>query len=314
MLSKFSQLTLLLAALSITPLFAQGVVDGFFHPEGQLSLTAGATRGTFDDFYVGETLSKRVPIHGKITQIIYNVYGKYGLTDNLNLIVNAPFISAEGEGPGDPINGEQKVSGLQDVTIMAHYRPFSATFGGGQFDGLASAGVSLPGGYEPNGILSIGSGAFAADLKIGGHLQLTSGVFATAVGGYSFRGSADDTFGVIEGESFDVPNAINLMAKLGYAGGFFYIDGWIDYQSSSDGVDIMGPGFTGNFPETKVDYTRLGLTGYMPINHYSGISVSYGSVVGGRNLGKTSYLSASLTVVFGQKKIRVALPEATGSR
>ncbi|WP_026232022.1 transporter [Neolewinella persica] len=302
MLSRFSQLTLLLAALCSMPLCAQGVVDGFFHTEGRLSLTAGATRGTFDDFYVGEELSNPVPVHGKITQIIYNVYGKYGITDNLNLIVNVPFIDAEGAGPGDPINGEQQVSGLQDVTIMAHYRPFSTSFSGGQFDGLASAGVSLPGGYEPNGILSIGSGAFAADLKIGGHLQLTSGVFATAIAGYSLRGSADDTFGVIEGESFDVPNAINLMAKLGYAGGFFYVDGWIDYQSSSDGVDIMGPGFTGNFPETKVDYTRVGLTGYMPINHYSGISVSYGSVISGRNLGKTTYLNAGLTIVFNEKK------------
>lgn len=302
MLSRISQLTLLLAALTVMPLCAQGVVDGFFHPQGRLSLTAGATRGTFDDFYVGQDLSKRVPIHGKITQIIYNVYGKYGITDNLNLIVNVPYIDAEGAGPGDPVNGEQQVSGVQDITAMAHYRPFSATFTGGQFDGLASAGVSLPGGYEPNGILSIGSGAFAADLKIGGHLQLKSGLFATAIAGYSLRGSADDTFGVIEGESFDVPNAVNLTAKLGYAGGFFYVDGWIDYQSSTDGVDIMGPGFTGNFPETEVDYTRLGVTGYMPINHFSGISVGYGSVVNGRNIGKTSYLTTSLTVVFGATK------------
>ncbi|MFT5999888.1 MAG: hypothetical protein ACI81P_002347 [Neolewinella sp.] len=231
MFSRFSQLTLLLAALFVVPLSAQGVVDGFFNPEGRLSLTAGVTRGTFDDFYLGESLSDQVPVHGKITQTIYNIYGKYGLTDNLNLIVNVPFINAKGAGDPDPINGEQQVSGFQDVTVMAHYRPFSTTFSGGQFDGLASARISLPGGYEPNGILSIGSGTFAAGLKIGGHLNLTSGVFATAIAGYSFRGSADDTFGVIEEESFDIPDAVNLTAKLGYAGSSFYVDGWIDYQA-----------------------------------------------------------------------------------
>lgn len=302
MLTKITGLVLLLAILPFTAFHAQGVVDGFFHPKGKLTLTGGITNGTFKDFYVGETKVDKVPVHGKITQRIYNVYGKYGITDNLNLIVNAPYIVANGAGGPDPINGELKVSGLQDINIFAHYRPFSMAVGTAQFDGLASVGVSVPGSYEPNGILSLGSGAFATDAKIGGHFQLKSGFFATAIAGYSLRGKADDTFGTSENGEFDVPNAVNAMAKLGYAGGFFYLDAWVDYQSSTDGVDIMGPGFTGNFPETKVDYTRFGLTAYMPLNAWSGVSFGYGTVLSGRNIGDTDYITGGLTVAFGGSK------------
>ncbi len=300
--NKFTLLCFLLACCCVSTLTGQGIVDGFFHPQGRLTLTGGATVGTFDDFYVGENLSERVPVHGKITQRIYNLYGKYGVTDNLNLIVNVPYIDTNGEGGPDPVNGALQQSGLQDVSVMAHYRPFSVSVAGGQLDGLASAGFSLPGNYEPNGILSIGSGATTAEVKLGGHYQLKSGFFATAIAGYSLRGKADDNLGISEDGSFDVPNAVTAMAKLGYAGGFFYVDGWVDYQSSSAGVDIMGPGFTGNFPETKVDYTRIGFTAFMPLNTTAGVSFGYGSVLSGRNIGTTSYLTGGLTVVFGQKK------------
>lgn len=209
------------------------------------------------------------------------------------LILNAPYISASGEGDPDPVNGETKQSGFQDLSIAVKYRPFSAGIEGGRIDGITSLGFGIPTGYEPNGILSLGTGAFTTDLHLGGHLQLEGGFFTTLAAGYSLRGKADNNFG---GDDFDVPNAFLAIGKIGYAASKFYAAAWVDHQgTSSDGVDIGTPAFTGNFPETRVNYTRLGLTGFVPLRPAFGLSATYGTVVDGRNVGNTQYVNVGIT-------------------
>lgn len=279
---------------------AQGLVDGYYSQKGNLAVTASYTRvGAYDEFYVGKEKTGPVPVHNEISQDIFGVYAKYGLLDDLTLIFNVPYITTKGYGDSDPVNGETKQSDFQDICLTAKYRPFSTDFTGGRIDGISALGIAIPAGYEPNGILSIGNGAFATDLHIGGHLQLNGGFFSTLVAGYSFRGKAKDNLGANGGNDFDVPNAFLAVAKLGYAASKFYVELWMDHQaSSSDGVDIMGPGFAGNFPETRVDYTRLGISGYVPVTDGIGLSAGYGALLDGRNIGDSGYFSTGVTFLF----------------
>ncbi len=289
--------------LNVLPTSAQGLIDGFYSNKGNFSITASYTGTSYDEFYVGKEKVGPVPAHNKITQDILSLYTKYGLTDNFTLILNAPYISAKGNGGPDPVNGSTKESGFQDLGIAAKYRPFSATISGGRIDGITSLGFGIPMGYEPNGVLSIGNGAFATDLHAGVHLKLNAGFFATVVAGYSLRGKAADNLNVTNNEDFDVPNAFLGMAKLGFASSKFYTEVWLDHQgTSSVGVDIMGPGFAGNFPETKVDYTRLGISAYVPIAQGFGISAGYGTVLSGRNIGDTNYFNGGVTFSFDTNK------------
>lgn len=278
---------------------AQGLIDGFYSRKGDISLTASYTGASYDQFYVGEEKTGPVPAHEKITQDIIGLYAKMGLSDSFTLILNAPYISAKGEGVADPISGNRKESGFQDISIAGKYRPFSASFGGGRFEGITALGFDIPAGYESNSILAIGNGAFKTNLHLGGHLFLNKGFFTTVVLGYSLRGKTDDDFNVNNGEDYDVPNAFLGSLKLGYASAKFYGEVWLDHQStSSDGVDIMGPGFAGNFPETKVDYTRFGLSAYMPLYERFGISAGYGTVLDGRNIGDTNFFNVGVTYSF----------------
>ena len=304
----FKHVLLFLFAVFITPtLSAQDIADGFFSARGEGSVSASFVRSNFNAFYVGEVRAWPVPVHNEITQKIYNIYGKYGITDNLTVVVNAPFIAAEGDGnvnqdtgiqDADPVNGLTDVSGVQDISVMAKYRPFSAQLGegGSRFDGIAAVGVAIPTGYEPNGILSLGSGAFTTDLRLGGHLQLGNGLFATGLAGYSLRGEADNT----NGGTFDVPNNYNFTGKIGYAGATFFAEAFIRNQTSTDGVDIGGEGFAGNFPETRVDYTMVGGTLYIPFSSRIGGSRTYGTVIDGRNVGDANYLGAGLSFNFAR--------------
>lgn len=301
MLTQKSYLFLLcFVLLGTTALSAQDMIDGFFKTKGELSLTASYSRGVFDEFYVGDTKVGPVPAHEEISQNIYTLYGAYGITDDLSVVVNVPYVSATGDGVADPVNGLLDVDGLQDVSAYLKYRPLSAGFSGGRFDVVTAAGVSVAGDYEPNGILSLGSGANSANFRVGGHLHLNSGLFLTATGGYDFRGEAENTGAETD---FDVPNAFRGMAKVGYAGGKFYVEGWFDFQQTLEDdlgpIDIMGERFTGNFPETTVNYARVGASVYVPLGNTLGVSAGYGTVIDGRNLGDTNLFSAGLTVNLG---------------
>ena len=278
-------------------LSAQSLVDGSFNAPGRVNLTAGATFAVYDEFYVGEMKTGPVPAHGKISQQIYSLYGTVGITENLTVIASVPYITSEGEGMPDPINDQTSVSGVQDVSVYAKYRPFSAALGeNGRFDGILAAGVSIAGGYEPNGILSIGSGANAAEVKVGGVVQATEKLSLTALAGYIVRGEAENTG---DGADFDVPNGVELTAKLAYNLSTLYLEGWVKNLRSTDGVDIMGEGFMGNFPETDVDLTIVGASAFVPVKQNLGFSLSYGTVVSGRNVGDGNYVGGGVTVGFG---------------
>ena len=288
----------LLGALSVFALIslkAQGPIDGFFNQKGKTTICLGYSYGSFDEFFVGTEKIEPVPAHDKIEQTIYNLYVKYGITDKLELVLDLPYIKAEGNGDPDPINGATEQSDFQDVTFYLKYAPFETVYENYSVKGIIALGGTIPFGYEPNGILSIGNGAPAFESKVGLQLSAKSGFFGLILGGYTVRGKADNNLGVGDGQDFDAPNGWNSTIKLGYAGPHFYVDAWIDGQSSDTDIDIFGAGFVGNFPETAVNFSRVGATFYLPFNSAVGVSVGGGTVVTGRNLGNTTWYTGGIS-------------------
>jgi hypothetical protein len=117
------------------------------------------------------------------------------------------------------------------------------------------------------------------------HYKNANGVFITGQLGYSLRSTV-------------VPDAVLSQVKVGYASSRFYIDGYVGNQTSTGGVDILRNGFTGVFPATKVNYTRVGGTIYAPIDPNIGLSIGGGGIIDGRNVGKSYYATAGFTYNF----------------
>jgi len=295
MKQKFQFIFLTFMMLSSLTISAQGLVDGFFNKKGSATISLSYSYSDYSDFYVGKEKVSPVPAHEKVSQDIYNLYLNYALTDKIQLIANLPYIQAEGEGVADPINGTTEQKDLHDLSIAAKWSPYRSNFSGGYVDYIVATSVAIPLGYEPNGILSIGSGATAIDGKVGIHFQTNFGFFTTLFAGYSFRGDADDEFGVVDGD-FDVPDATVFSGKIGYAASKIYLDAWADINSSVDGVDIGGPGFVGNFPETRVSYARIGADVYVPITSLIGINAGFGTVVDGRNIGDFTFFTSGVVI------------------
>ncbi|WP_218598682.1 transporter [Polaribacter sp. NJDZ03] len=272
---------------------AQGLLDGFTPKKGDLSVTASYTSSNYEKFYAGNTKMDAVPVYKEIDQNIYSLYAKYGITNKLSVVLNAPYISAEGNGAPYPANTTSKQDGFQDISIGLKYNAYTFDFEKLNLDVITGLSVDIPTGYEANGILSLGNNTFSTNLTAGLHLQSNDGLFVTFLNSYQFKGDADNTSG---GADFDVPNAYYATTKIGYASSAIYVEGWLDYLASTDGVDIGGAGFAGpNFPETKVEYTRLGATVYKNIIPELGASVGFGTVVDGRNIGKSTNFSVGLT-------------------
>lgn len=272
---------------------AQGLLDGFTPKKGNLSLTGSFSKSQYDQLYVGDVKMNPVPVHNEINQNIFSLYAKYGITDRLSAVVNLPFISANNtSGLPDPINGQNEISDLQDISIALKLNAHKFNFKNADLNIITGFTAIIPTGYEPNGILSVGSGAFGIDVTAGLHLNTKSGFFSTLLASYNLRGDAENN---ATGGEFGVPNAFVTMGKIGYSSSFIYVEAWADIFNSEEGVDIGGPGFTGNFPETNVDYKRVGLTVYKNIIPELGLSLGFGKVVDGRNLGNSTIYSAGIT-------------------
>ncbi len=273
---------------------AQGLLDGFTPKKGDLSVTASYSRSQFDGFYVGEMKVDGVPVHEEINQNIFSLYAKYGITDRLSAVVSLPFISADNTSNApDPINGENSLSELQDISIALKLNAHKFNFTGADLNIITGVTAVIPTGYEPNGILSVGTGAFGVDVTAGLHLNTEVGFFSTLLAGYNFRGDADNN--LTPGGDFGVPNSFVTTGKIGYTSDFIYVEAWADYSRAEEGVDIASPSFRGNFPETKVEYSRVGVSLYKNIIPELGVSLGFGKVIDGRNLGDSTIYSAGLT-------------------
>ena len=280
-----SSITFISNLLLTTPANSQSLVDCFMKGKGHGSLVVSYSWERYDEFFFGdERMDAPAPFGGEITTQSVSLYGIYGLTDNLDVIVNLPFIAAQGNND-EPEAPDQNVSGLQDAALFLKWRPLYLETESGSLSFLGAAGIATPlSGYEANSVLSIGNQSTRVDARIMTQYFMNNGFFIDLQAGYSVR-------------SNNVPNATLLAGKIGYAGKNFYVDLWSETQiSDSDAPDIT-PGEV-PFNETRVNYTQIGISGYVPLTSSLGVSAGVGRYVGGRNVGLATRLSGGVVYSF----------------
>lgn len=115
------------------------------------------------------------------------------------------------------------------------------------------------------------------------------GIFASAQAAYNFK-------------SVGIPDALTNELKIGYAHKHFYFDAFLANQlSNKKGVDILNIGFTEYFPATRVNFTRVGLNGYVPFYKHFGFVAGGNAYIAGRNLGKAVGFYGGLVYNFKTK-------------
>ncbi|MBF9221423.1 hypothetical protein [Hymenobacter ruricola] len=279
---------------------AQGLVSGFMAGRHHGSVVVSGTTESYTSAYLAPEKIQGVPIFQEVRVNSVNLYGTYGLTDKVDFVLSVPYIQSKGKAPGTVINdldalystqGYTNVrQGFQDITALFKFKAYSRELGSSILDLLGTVSFSTPlSNYQSNTgygyIIAIGNRATKYTATGLAHLKTASGVFATAQVGYSLRTEL-------------VPHALIGEAKIGYAGPKTYLEGSASFQESHGGTDISEAGFNGFFPSTRVNFLRLGVSGYRPIANGFGLTLGASTYVAGRNLGKSTGFSAGVTYNF----------------
>ena len=278
---KLSQFfaTLIMVGLPLL-LCAQSPINGFMQGKGKGNVVVSYFSESYDEVFLVPQKIQGVPVFDEVTLNSVSLFATYGLSDRLDVILNLPYITAKGAASEALLNdlgfdGER--SGLQDLSVYLKYNPLDYKVGAGTLRFIGALGLVTPlSNYPVNeglqSILAIGNRATSLNTFLLAQYQMDMGLFASAQAGYSLRNN-------------DVPNAILSEIKIGYAGKSFYADAWMGSQRSTSGVDILGLGFQGFFPETKVNYTRAGINLFVPVAKGFGISAGANTYLNGRNVG-----------------------------
>jgi hypothetical protein len=273
--------------------FAQSPVSGFMKQKGKAAVALSYSSEKYNEVYLGSTKVKGIPIFNEVQNTAVNLYANYGITDKLEAVLSLPYIQSEGKA-SESLLGATKFSnkrnGMQDVTVFLKYKALSKSTNEATYDLLASVGVQTPiGGYKADegfqSIIAIGNAATKVTGLLIGHIKVNNGFFITGQMGYRKSNN-------------QVPDAIVSEIKAGYAASKVYFDAWFANQNSTEGTNILQPGFDGFFPATQVDFTRVGANLYFPIYRGIGINGGLNSYLIGKNVGKSSGFSVGLVSNF----------------
>lgn len=268
---------------------AQTPLSGFMQGKKGGGISASFTGENYKKVLLFPEEIDETPVFRNVSTSSFNIYGTYGLSDKLDVVFNVPFIKSTGNGIPAVLNDlgfSNAREGVQDLSAFLKYE-FTKV---GDISLQGSFGVTTPlGDYRADeglqSIIAIGNRATTYNAIGIAHYKNANGLFITGQLGYSLRSSV-------------VPDAVLSQLKIGYAASRFYVDGYIGNQTSTDGVDILRDGFTGVFPATKVNYTRVGGTIYAPIDPNIGLSLGGGGIIDGRNVGKSYFATAGITYNF----------------
>jgi hypothetical protein len=273
---------------------AQSPVSGFMKGAGEGSVVVSYSQESYDKVFLVPMEIDGVPVFNDVTVTSISLYAEVGITDRFNLVLNLPYIESEGNASEATLanNGfENKRSGIQDVKIYAKYNFHTLNTGSSTIDLIGAIGLETPlGNYRADeglqSIIAIGNESSSFNMLGIATFKTDFGLFTTGQAGYSFRGNS-------------APHALITELKLGYAGSKFYVDAFVANQlSEKDGVDILGEGFEGFFPATRVNFTRVGLNAYAPLGGGIGLTAGANTYVAGRNIGKATGFYGGLVYSF----------------
>lgn len=249
--------------------------SGFLRGEGKLDLVFSYGLDTYNEFWIGDTKVKNPPF-GRVTRQYFTAHGAYGITDDVDLTLNAAYVHVDTD---NVFNDED---GIQDLTAAARIRVGSQRFGSMTLNLLAAPGLKVPmSHYEDNSVPAIGDGQ--VDLHLRGIIQLVhdSGAFIALETGYDVR--------------FDAPpDEIPINLTGGVTFDRVTVSGFVSRIESLGGHDIG----QGSFPGVEEEYWRVGGGVYCRLSETLGVTASGWTTLDGKNTGDVDGFSAGVVLRF----------------
>lgn len=248
-------------------------MNGFLPEKGDTDIALSATAETYDQFWMGDTKVSAPPV-GEVDTTSTALWARYGILDNLAMIMNASYVDVDTDGTEGFSD-----SGLQDLTLLLDYRFFQSAQR--HHSGLIAAGVRTPmSDYATDAPSSLGDHTTDCLMSLIYHYQGHALYFSQLVG-YEVRDG-------------DAPNGAYAYTELGRNLGPVTLAVFNSIYQAESGSDIGEPDFT--FPGNQEDRWKGGAKVYSPVGANAGLSLSGWTTFDGRNTGEST--GASLSMVL----------------
>jgi hypothetical protein len=237
---------------------------------------------------------------GTVSTQMFGLMGTYGVSDKLNILVNAPYITTH--ATAGTLHGQH---GIQDLSLWIKWLAIEQSIGKGMLSLYAVGGGSIPltnyiADYLP---LAIGlhsktlSGRIIADYQ-------TGKFFVTASGTYTWRDNikVDETSYYTTEEHLtnevEMPDMTTLMLRTGYRSERGIAELVVSKMTTIGGFDIRKNSMP--FPSNKMNATMGGAHFKYNFKAVAGLSIIGGGdyTFAGRNVGQATMFDAGVFYIL----------------
>jgi hypothetical protein len=292
----------LLALLAAGPVAAQTIEDGMFMPRRLFCTGVVYTHDSWERYWEG-TLERANGNIGTVTTQSVAYMGTYGVTDRLNVIASLPYVwtnASEGVLAG--------MDGVQDVTLGVKYNLLQTGFtDAGELRTIVVASAAAPAtDYVADFLpMSIGLGSRRVSGRVTLDFRAKQGWFVNGSGAYTWRDNvsldrvAYFTSGRLHhSDEVAMPDVFDYTLSAGYRRGVrWHVPISFTRQYTRGGADIRRQDMP--FVSDRMNFTRVdGAVMYWLPGPSLGFKVGAARVLDGRNVGKSTSLSAGLLYTF----------------
>lgn len=269
--------------------FSQGPIDGFFKGKGNADIAVGmgVNRSTN---YTGHPDSLYDQSYGA-EQV--GLFAQYGITANLDAVFSLPFVFGAGENK------------FQDMGLHVKYRPLKINWNKNEWSTLFAGGVSFPASdYQADISGALGRRTKKIPLRMISQVKLSNGLFFNITGSYFIRFDRVKESVLTEYQTLHPSHKISqpfdhysLMSRIGYAGNHNFVELFVQYQNTLDGIDFK-QGVEQPIQLYEVDYLKVGGTYYYG-KQENGVAVNIAYIPGlRRNIGNIIYAGVSFILKY----------------
>ncbi|MCC6540495.1 MAG: hypothetical protein IT162_23305 [Bryobacterales bacterium] len=277
---------------------AQTLEDGIMMGKGLLCGGYMYSNDRWDQYWEG-TLKRSNGNIGTLTTQSHQIFGNYGLTDRLNLIVHLPHVRTEASQ--GVLAG---MRGWQDATVAAKWKfldkPVTEH---GSLRLIGGLGASLPvSNYTPDFLpLSIGLGSRRLTGRLTAHFRGKGGWFVNAHSAYTWRDGVklDRPFFYTDGrltfsDRVRMPSVFDYALSSGYIRRELVLSAGFSQQYTLGGGDIRRQDMP--FVSNRMNASRVNLWAKIPLPRHDDLSfvAGYSYVLSGRNVGQSTTLTAGV--------------------
>ena len=302
-LPKLLSLFILVTQLS----FAQTDMDAIMMGKKQLCIGPMYSNSSWKNYWEG-TLKRENLNLGTVSTQALSLMGAYGVTGNLNLLFNAPFIKTNASA------GTMKgMEGLQDLSLFVKWMPIEKEVGNGTFSLYTIGGVSIPlTNYMADFLpLSIGlqsktaSARLMLDYQLGQYFVTGSATYVVRDNIKIDRNAYYTTLSHLTNE-VEMPNASNFNFRAGYRSSKLIAEAVLNKWTTLGGFDITRNNMP--FPSNRMNATTIGANFKYVVTANHNLSLIGGGNTGisGRNMGQATTFYGGLFYILDFTKKKTA--------